>query len=55
MNAYNLNLVDTIKDAELIKDYEFANRLHLAGLDDSLNNYNGHITPAYFDSYELAL
>lgn len=55
MNTNNLNLADTIKDAELINDYEFANRLHKAGLDNSMNNYNGRITPAYFDCYELAL
>ena len=46
------SLSETIKAAELINDFELSNRLHLAGLNDSINNYSSRITPDYFDFVE---
>lgn len=54
MKSIEYQLIDTIKDAELINDYEFASRLHEAGLNNSLNSSYGTIEMIFFDVYDLS-
>ncbi len=40
MNGEN-NMIDTIRDDELINDYEFGKRIYLTGLIEDMQDFSG--------------
>lgn len=54
MTAIAANLYEILSDDELIHDFEFANRLHEAGLTSSISEYEYALLPVSNEAFDIS-